>query len=445
MTNVRPDNMILRGAELTPGFLPVAAFGHLGPTAVGTIDLDTPRQVSLTTGLRRDHRDALLLVRLHHEPLGVLHVPDASITANADQLVALIDRQLGPRVRRHEERFRCRVSDVRCPGDAAPQVPGAVAVIIATTGRIDTLDRCLSSLTPLQRDDLEIIVVDNRPDAHTRELVSSWSARDRRLRYVAEGRRGLPIARNRGIAETRAEFVAFTDDDVVADQNWLPWLLAPFVDAKVTAVTGMVLPLELETVAQKLFEQYAGFCKGFDRHSYDLRSNRADERLLYPYWGGMFGSGNSMAFRRADLVVAGGFDPALGVGATPHGEDIDAMSSAILRGGQLVYEPRSLCWHEHRRDDDALRRQVFNYGVGFTAMLTKALTHDPGFASAVVRSVPVALRIRRHRARRSGATAALPPEFARIERRGMLRGPIVYARSVRTVRRMRLNEVINGG
>jgi len=445
MTKVKTETTTSRGAGITPGFLPAAAFAHPGPTAVGTIDLHSPSDFSLTTPLRGEHRDGLLLVRLHDEPLGALHVPDMSIAASADQLVGLVDQQLGPRVRRHMQRFRCQVSDVRCPGDTIPRVAGAVAVIIATTGRTATLDRCLYSLTPLRRDDLEIIVVDNRPDVRTRELVSQWSVRDRRVRYVAEGRSGLPIARNRGIAETRAEFVAFTDDDVVVDPNWLPWLLAPFVDAKVAAVTGMVLPLELETVAQKLFEQYAGFCKGFERHVYDLRSNRADERLLYPYWGGMFGSGNSMAFRRAGLVAAGGFDPALGVGTIPHGEDIEAMSKAILRGGELVYEPRSLCWHEHRRDDDALRRQVFNYGVGFTAVLTKALTHDPGFARAVARSVPVAVRIRRRRARRSGATGALPPELARIEHRGMLRGPVVYARSLHTVRRLRLNEVINGG
>ena len=58
------------------------------------------------------------------------------------------------------------------------------------------------------------------------------------------------------------------------------------------------------------------------------------------------------------------------------------MSSAILRGGTLVYEPRSLCWHEHRHDEAAFRRQLFNYGVGFTATLTKAMTHYRRFPRA---------------------------------------------------------------
>jgi hypothetical protein len=50
------------------------------------------------------------------------------------------------------------------------------------------------------------------------------------------------------------------------------------------------------------------------------------------------------------------------------------LSTAILRGGRLVYEPRALCWHEHRKDGDALRGQAFGYGVGFSAIVTKALT-----------------------------------------------------------------------
>jgi GT2 family glycosyltransferase len=313
-------------------------------------------------------------------------------------------------------------------------------------GRIDALHRCLRSLTSVPGDDLEILVVDNRPAAGTYELVCSWRARDRRIRYLAERRRGSSNARNRGVAETGAEFVVFTDDDVVLEPTWLAWLLAPFADANVTAVTGMVLPLELETVAQKQFEQYGGFCKGFERRAYDLDANRAANRLLYPYWGGLFGAGNSMAFRRDWLVASGGFDPALG-GGTPAqaGEDIEAMSRAILGGGRLVYEPRSQCWHEHRRDDGGLRAQLFGYGVGLTATLTKALMHDSRFPAAAVRSLPIAFATHRRHARRSVPAAGLAPELARIERLGMMRGPVMYARSVRAAHRMRLGAVISGG
>jgi GT2 family glycosyltransferase len=426
--------------QFTPGWLPAAAFSHPEPTAVGTVDLHCPDSPGITKSLHGELRDALLLVRLHRDPLGMVHVPADLIDAGDERILALVDEQLGPRIRRHLHHFGCRMQDASCPGDAPPHLHGNVAVIVATTGRLAMLDRSLQSLSALAHDHLEIIVVDNRPAAQTRELVMHWRARDSRVRYVAEPRAGLSVARNRGIAETQAEFVAFTDDDAVVDPGWLAWLLAPFADPAVAAATGMVLPLELETVAQKRFEQYAGFCKGFDRRVYDLRCNRADDRLLYPYWGGFLGSGNSMAFRRAELIAAGGFDPGL-----PGAEDIDAMSRAILRGGQLVYEPRSLCWHEHRRDQEAFRRQLFNYGAHLTAMLTKALTHDPRFVRAAIRSIPLVFEIRRRSKRQAGSAAVLPPELAKIERAGMLRGPMLYAQTLMSARRLRLDEVINGG
>ncbi len=289
-----------------------------------------------------------------------------------------------------------------------------------------------------------MIVVDNRPGTgETLALVSKMALNDGRIRYVAEPREGLSVARNRGLAEaTAAEFVAFTDDDAVVDAGWLYWLLAPFADKSVTVTTGMVLPLELETIAQKRFEQYAGFSKGTDRRSYDVAAGRADDRLLYPYWGGMFGSGNNMAFRRRDLIMAGGFDTTLGAGSpTGGGEDIAAFSDAILRGGRLVYEPRSLCWHEHRRDEDALRKQLFNYGAGFTASLCRAAWRDPRFLWSAARAIPTVIRLlyRRRHAGSAAGDGRLPAELSRLEHSGMLRGPVLYAKSVRRVSRLGLS------
>ena len=44
----------------------------------------------------------------------------------------------------------------------------------------------------------------------------------------------------------------------------------------VACVTGLVLPLELETPAQVLFEEFGGFNKGFTRRVFDLTENRAE-------------------------------------------------------------------------------------------------------------------------------------------------------------------------
>jgi GT2 family glycosyltransferase len=446
---------------MTNGYLPLAAFQHLDPTAIGVIDLDSPLRfgqaaLSPVPGVRRD---GLALVRLHGDPLGVIHIEADPSSLSPDHLAHAIWAQLEPAIAEHVTGHRCTcvpeaaagllaglpAADPDCEHRGSDYPSGSVAVIVATTGRVDTLERCLRSLARIARADIDVIIVDNRPEAQeTLALVSTMALSDPRIRYVAEPRRGLSVARNRGLAEaSAAEFVAFTDDDAVVDPDWLFWLLSPFADRSVVATTGMVLPLELETVAQKRFEQYAGFSKGTDRCCYDLTDARADDRLLYPYWGGMFGSGNSMAFRRQDLVMAGGFDPTLGAGSpTGGGEDIAAFSDAILRGGRLVYEPRSLCWHEHRRDEDALHNQLFNYGAGFTASLCRAAVHDRRFLGSAAKAIPTVIRLLHSRVRRRSekTDAQLPAEMSRLEHSGMLRGPLLYAKSARRVSRLGLRQ-----
>jgi hypothetical protein len=97
------------------------------------------------------------------------------------------------------------------------------------------------------------------------------------------------------------------------------------------------------------------------------------------------------------------------------------------------------------RAEGGLRRQVFNYGVGFTAILTKALLHDRRFWCAV-RSVPVTVELRRrHRTQSHDPATMLPPELARLQWRGMLRGPGRYVRSAYWSRRRGLRNVVYGG
>ena len=448
-----------RAAGLTNGYLPVAAFEHFEATEIGVIDLDGTPDVIVPYRAERSGvaRDGLLLVRLHGEPLAIVHLAGGLRDLSSDRLEGLWG-ELAEVIAAHSLRYRCDAGEraghdrfrgehpatAQCSGARFQTACSTASVIIPTGGRPGQLERCLRSMLALRQAHVDYLVVDNRPDLDgSRAVVEALAEDGLDVRYVAEPRPGSSVARNRGLVETDAELVAFTDDDVVVDADWLNWLLSPFADPRVTVVTGMVLPLALESEAQKRFEQYAGFSKGVTSRTYDLEAAKAGERVLYPYWGGVFGSGNSMAFRRSDLVAAGGFDPALGAGSPAlAGADIEAFSAAIVRGGRLVYEPRALCWHEHRASEEALRRQIFNYGAGFTAIMTKYLLHDRRFVRAVARSVPVAIEARRTNHGATGGSARLPASYARLARRGMVRGPWLYARSRRWARQLHLEEVI---
>jgi len=221
---------------------------------------------------------------------------------------------------------------------------------------------------------LEILLVDNAPsDDSTRDLAGQWPE----VRYVREPRPGLNFARNRALREARGEILAFLDDDVIADRHWLAGLADAWAaNRDAAAFTGLVLPMELETEAQILFEQRGGFRRGFDRIRYGpiLPGNS-----LYPGGAGSFGAGANMAFRTAVLRQMGGFDEALDTGApVPGGGDLDAFYRIIRAGHVLVYEPRFLVFHQHRREMADLRSQYRrSWGFGFMCYLTKCFKSDP--------------------------------------------------------------------
>ena len=138
--------------------------------------------------------------------------------------------------------------------------------MICTRNRPDDLARCLQSLQLLEPRLLEILVVDNAPEgAATRDVVARFSD----VRYVAEPRPGLSRARMPACA-ARGSIVAFTDDDVRVTPNWVAAMEHGFRDASISVVTGLVLPAELQSDSQLIFELGAGgFGQGYQRRIYD--------------------------------------------------------------------------------------------------------------------------------------------------------------------------------
>ncbi|HBY94681.1 MAG TPA: glycoside hydrolase family 2, partial [Chloroflexi bacterium] len=197
----------------------------------------------------------------------------------------------------------------------------------------------------------------------TRRLVAGYE----RVRYVREERPGLNNARNRALHEARHEVVAFTDDDAAPDAGWLRALLRNFEDPLVLCVTGLTMPLELETEAQEWFERYSPFNRGFKRTIFD-RTN------CNPLAAGRVGAGANMALRRSLLEIIGPFDEALDAGTpTCSGGDTEIFSRILAAGYRIVYDPAALSWHHHRRTWQELLQTIYGYGVGVYALWTRRL------------------------------------------------------------------------
>ena len=116
------------------------------------------------------------------------------------------------------------------------------------------VNACLESLL---RDDypaFDVVVVDNTDKGSFNPTIRG----DERIRVVREGRRGLSRARNTGIRSARYDILAFIDDDVTVDAGWMRAIASALEDESIAGVTGLVVPAELETRAQREFEVSLG-------------------------------------------------------------------------------------------------------------------------------------------------------------------------------------------
>jgi GT2 family glycosyltransferase len=420
---------------------------------------------------------AQVLVRLHGQPLGMLRVELPAEGLSAERHAAAISQELAAPIGGHLELDGLPVTaspaigGVRWGGRCAVLPPAAAApritVVVPTRDRPDVLRRSLEALLALDYPDYELLVVDNAPHLPgTAELVAGYAASDARVRYVAEPRRGVAHARNRGLADARGEIVAFADDDVLVDRWWLAALAAGFADRRVAGVTGLVVASELETPAQIWIEQYGGFGKGCAGRRFDLAGIQTHAAgaaprpvepvpgALYPYTPGVFGTGANMAFRADVLRRLGGFDPLLGSGAMVRaGEDIDALLRAVLAGGAVVYQPAAIVWHRHLRQMRALRRTMYRYGMGLGAVITKTILADAAHRRELLRRLPrgIAYAIDPRSAKNRRKAATYPGSLTLLELLGMALGPPCYAataggalaaRALRRVLRRALGRVV---
>ena len=256
--------------------------------------------------------------------------------------------------------------------------PPTVTVAICTRDRCDRLARCLSSIVGVTMPEgfpashLSILVVDNAPsDGQTRALVSQYGG----VMYVCESKPGLDFARNRALKVAPGAIIAYIDDDVTVDPGWLRGLLdACRACPGAAAFTGQVLPYQVETEAQVLFERRGGFRKGSSRA---VLAEDKPSGSLSPPAVVSFGVGANMAFVKEALERIGGFDEALDTGPPlPGGGDLDIFYRIVHAGYALVYEPSFLVYHEHRREMSALRRQYYGWGMSFMAYARKTCQID---------------------------------------------------------------------
>lgn len=120
-----------------------------------------------------------------------------------------------------------------------------VSIVISTYNRSQMLARAIESMLKQQASvTYELVVVDNNCTDDTAQVVKQYANESPILRYIFEAKQGVSYGRNAGIAAAHADLIAFTDDDVLVESNWVERVKAVF-DAEPDhgCIGGRVLPI----------------------------------------------------------------------------------------------------------------------------------------------------------------------------------------------------------
>lgn len=205
-----------------------------------------------------------------------------------------------------------------------------VSVVIPAYNAAKTLARTIESVRRQTFGDHEVIVVDDGSSDETQELIGRYPD----VRYFHQDKSGAAAARNRGIQESRGEFVAFLD----SDDEWLPEklqkqvdLLEQFPDVGLVATggywaVGPAFPGDSQAVTRAA-------PRGRDRP----RVRRVDFRRLLKH---NFINGCTAMARRNVFDIVGGFDERLSCA-----EDYDLWLRICSRYKALVIQEVLACFH----------------------------------------------------------------------------------------------------
>ena len=182
------------------------------------------------------------------------------------------------------------------------------SIIICTYNRLYQMRGSVASALKqtLATDSYEVIVVDNCSTDGTADEIRSLCDDHPNLRYIYENRLGLAVARNTGWQSAKGDYVAFLDDDAMAESNWLE-VAQSLIDRHLD---------KLRCVGGPIYPFYTSPRPGWWLDKYEIRTRGDVER---PLRKGEFFSGSNMVWLRQTLEAYGGFEANAGMKGTKLG------------------------------------------------------------------------------------------------------------------------------
>jgi O-antigen biosynthesis protein len=214
-----------------------------------------------------------------------------------------------------------------------------VSVVIPNWNGRDLLERYLPSVITAvpPSEGHEILVVDNGSTDGSAEFVRAHFPEVTLLALPKN--LGFGGGSNAGFRAAKNPIVVLLNSDMRVDPNFLAPLLESFRDPQVVAVSCQIF---FSDPTKKREE--TGLTQGWWENG-RLNVRHQDDGAVKRAYPCFYGGGGSCAFHRDRFLELGGFDELL---APFYLEDTDIGYLAWKRGWKVLYEPRSIVFHEHR-------------------------------------------------------------------------------------------------
>lgn len=228
--------------------------------------------------------------------------------------------------------------------------------VVIPTARSYMLSKTIESLKNQKQKDFEILVVDNSLNPDESRKIKEISKKHN-VRHVKEEDDGLHNARNRGVLEAKFDIVVFCDDDTIADENLIKYLLEPFqMFNRVGAVGGKVVPIFDSEIPEHM---------KYLKHSYLSLLDWGDEIKEVPYI-----NGNNIAVSKEAYLDAGGVNPdafQIASNIWERGDGESGLCRKLLqKGWKIIYTPHAVIKHnisKSRMSVESLKKYAFKHGI----------------------------------------------------------------------------------
>jgi hypothetical protein len=148
------------------------------------------------------------------------------------------------------------------PGSPIPDPP-LVSVLVAAKDEEEVIENCLRSIQAQDYPNYEIIVIDDRSDDRTAEIVQGLADRDSRIRLVRildlpDGWFGKHHAMHMGVSHAQGRWICMTDADCTHTSPRTLSIAMRFADKRKIDFLSIVPTLEMISFAEKVVQMVCG-------------------------------------------------------------------------------------------------------------------------------------------------------------------------------------------